>query len=327
MVRKNSSKKMKGGQGQVQVSNESNGSMASQAVSLLGNKYVQIIVALIAIYITYMISLVLTDREGLIQPLTARKQKIVIFKGTHNLSEHNNKSYYTSHFDDDKQNYANVIRSQNFNPGAQFTYSMWMKINTTFMNDQNTPENNQDKVLLVKGIPKSYSSSNSNNIDYEVAAPMIYFKNRETMIISYNTTKSSSDNEPKYKQQLSVNNLSDIYGKWFMLTVVFSENVNERNTHPNGLVVKAYINDKEVTSKIHDGDSIKQNSGMFHFQPNGTIGGGYVADLFYYDYALSPLEIVEKMNKGFDTSIDGPVSGFDLPPYYNRQKTQTLSRD
>ena len=323
MVRKNSSKKMKGGQGQVQVSNESNGSMASQAVSLLGNKYVQIIVALIAIYITYMISLVLTDRECLIQPLTARKQKIVIFKGTHNLSEHNNKSYYTSHFDDDKQNYANVLRSQNFNPGAQFTYSIWMKINTTFTVD----ENKNNNVLFVKGIPKSYSSSNSNNIDYEVAAPMIYFKDRNTIVISYNTTKSSPDNEPKYKQQLSVNNLSDIYGKWFMLTVVFSENVNERNTHPNGLVVKAYINDKEVTSKIHDGDSIKQNSGMFHFQPNGTIGGGYVADLFYYDYALSPLEIVEKMNKGFDTSIDGPVSGFDLPPYYNRQKTQTLSRD
>ena len=180
------SKKMKGGQDE---------SMDNNMLGLLDIGVVQILVALIALYITYKISLMITDREGLIQPLSARKQKIVILQGTHIFSDVSKKAYYTSHFDDNKKNYANILKSQNFNPGAQFTYSMWMKIDSNFKVDKAKDEN---KVLFVKGIPKDYNSTKTSiteatheeSANYQVACPMIHFSDDRTMIISYNTTNS-----------------------------------------------------------------------------------------------------------------------------------------
>lgn len=116
--------------------------------------------------------------------------------------------------------------------------------------------------------------------------------------------------------------------KWIMVTIVVQD-TNPVDPHPyrNKVRVRVYVNnlielDKYIDGKLTSGDfsTIKENYGHLYVAPEITLSAQnkvklpstekqlMLADLIYYNYALTDQEIAEFFGKGVPTKI-APVPG------------------
>lgn len=171
-----------------------------------------------------------------------------------------------------------VYRSNNKSGGAEFTWSMWLKLDSL-------PRKSPANCVFVKGTDSYESSTGFSSVNN---APGVYLDS------SANTTDGSgstaaliyrmdvvSPNSPTSlnRDALSVRIPNIPIGKWFHVAVRLQN--KSLDCYVNGV----------ITTRMSFGDLVpKQNYDPIIFAGNGGFGGA-ISNLRYYSYALSVLEL------------------------------------
>lgn len=190
---------------------------------------------------------------------------------------------------------AIVYRSNNRNGGAEFTWSMWLKIDSI---PTATPLN---KCIFVKG---SDNFSNTTGIATPNQAPGLYISNHSTDGVAGNQLQLTyqMDVVSPINGAVSVSNSEFIanlpIGKWFHVAIRLQNKT-----------LDCYINGV-ITKRIDFGDYIpKQNYDNVIYAGNGGFPGS-ISNLRYHDYAMSVFEITSEVYYGPNLkSADGGKSG------------------
>jgi hypothetical protein len=226
--------------------------------------------------------------------------------------------------------YMYLPRSSNIKGGAQYSYSFWM--------NKNKLVGVKDKVILLRGLknvqntvtlgePRPYPSKDTITMDRihyvakvqrEVAtkSPLIKFgANEDEIVVQFNTLKNRH-NEFKITSDI-LNALGT--NNWVMYTFTFEDYVAPYGFE-NGVVAKFFINDKEVFNRKFKYDALAINDGPLFVFPyrqderpderNKFVGS--LADLKYYNYALTAEEIRAITNKGFSKEMY-------IPPHLRKE--------
>ena len=124
-------------------------------------------------------------------------------------------------------------------------------------------------------------------------------------------TTLTNDNDMYRKNLLSL-----FSQKWFLVTIVFEDNI-PINDFENGLSVKFYINDQLYASATYP-DMLKQNDGDFYLFPDGALNKIMISNLYYLNYAIGPKEISSYYMKGpSPKSVSTVSSSFVMPMILN----------
>ena len=189
----------------------------------------------------------------------------------------------------------NVSRSANQNKGIEFTWSCWIFINDLVYNTT------KYRCVFYKGNDYAADAAVSG-LNFPNNAPGLYITpNTNNLEIIMNTFNDINQN-------VVINEIP--LKKW--LNVI----IRCKNT-----TVDIYINGDISKSLQLDGVP-KQNYGNVFVSPNGGFDG-YTSNLWYYDYALNPIEITTLVSQGPNTKMIGTNAGafsiqvkFGLPPMF-----------
>jgi hypothetical protein len=288
---------------------------------------VQIIAGLIITYVIYIAALYAVNADRLATfdsyELTG-KQEVKITKGVLTSSEiaagsTNNKWNTNVSF---MPNYLPIIHSVNQHGGAQFSYSFWIYVGD--------PVQALNKTIFMKGDRKKYEYTKqernfNSGLDTREFGPEI--RKNEVVIycpmlsfgaealefdVKFNTfhkiDESMKLRRLRNDDNLKRNNLQGLFPKaWFFVSVIFEDNLS-LSEFENGLMVRLYINntlyqiDKFSTT-------LRQNRGDFYLFPDGPIPDCKIADLTYYNYALSDAEVKAKSEKKPNMSLNASSTG------------------
>jgi len=189
------------------------------------------------------------------------------------------KTLYVIPQDPNVPNSINVSRSANQNKGIEFTWSCWIFINDLVYNTS------KYRCVFYKG--NDYASESSltpSGLNFPNNAPGLYITpNTNNLEIIMNTFNDINQN-------VVINEIP--LKKW--LNVI----IRCKNT-----TVDIYINGDISKSMQLDGVP-KQNYGNVFVSPNGGFDG-YTSNLWYYDYALNPIEITALVAQGPSTKMIG----------------------
>jgi hypothetical protein len=109
------------------------------------------------------------------------------------------------------------------------------------------------------------------------------------------------------------NILTMVQGSWALVTITFEDNI-PINEFENGIVVKVYIQDQLYRVGRYQ-SALKQSYGDLIMFPNvDPITDVKIADLFYYNYALSPNEVEANVLKGPNLTVSGAYMPTQQPP-------------
>ena len=209
-------------------------------------------------------------------------QELLLIKGVISMENTHPITYKTNIPNDIK--YVNFSPSINKMGGNQFTYSFWFnKKNNTY----------KDKEILNKVDSfKIKFGSDSRKLNIE-------FKTNNGM-----------------KKKVIDNKLFDItsHDTWFMLTAVIKDYIDyNNNNHPTGVELTVYLNDTLLDIKILEDEildtSTKGNFNILDTGPNENNPSEYnnkpgeIADIRYYNYALSHQDIIKLHKKKFNNSV------------------------
>ena len=171
----------------------------------------------------------------------------------------------------------NVSRSANQNKGIEFTWSCWIFINDLVYNTS------KYRCVFYKGNDFAADTAVSG-LNFPNNAPGLYITpNTNNLEIIMNTFNDINQN-------VVINEIP--LKKW--LNVI----IRCKNT-----TVDIYINGDISKSLQLDGVP-KQNYGNVFVSPNGGFDG-YTSNLWYYDYALNPIEITTLVSQGPNTKMIG----------------------
>jgi hypothetical protein len=199
-------------------------------------------------------------------------------------------------------------------------------IQIPYINDANCRLRKNNKYIMVKN-PLIRMQNNGNAIILEyntITNPDAYRENGKTAI---NCNGTWFD---KNKGMLGIYQLSDpIYNrKWFMITFVLKE-INPDNDilYKNKTSCKIYVNGINVMERTvespydssYGSAAMKHNRGMLYVNPGNIYGDGVgdaernafsgdadmlkMANLSYFNYALSDAEILQSFDKGFTKKL------------------------
>jgi hypothetical protein len=193
--------------------------------------------------------------------------------------------------------YMPLNPSVNFKGGAQFTYSLWLNI----ANPDDISLLN--KCIFMRGDKRNYefnvkdntTSEKRNVVDKFTYCPMLSFgSNKMDFVVRFNT--SNKVDETLYASKLESDNaayrkniLSILQANWIMVTIVFEDNI-PINDFENGIRVQIYLNNLLYETRFFMG-MLKQNIGNLYFFPDGPLNGVRIANMKYFNYALSTVDI------------------------------------
>ena len=180
--------------------------------------------------------------------------------------------------------------------GVEFTYSLWLKINSDNIGSEHDIatcdfDSSCGKNLIHifnKGDDTGETSSTDlvQNVSKINNAPGVYLRknNTEIVLLIYMDTMGT---EPSYtKKPITVSNLPIM--KWFSLIIIAKSNV-----------LYIYVNGRLKSSYIFKDEVFKQNYDDITINKHG-IEWGSLADLVYYPRALNGLEIQSLLLAGPD---------------------------
>ena len=271
----------------------------------IAGKIVQVLIGLVFVLIVYEIALIVIRSDNLSgnDPYDLNvKKMVVILDGYADSSQLSNVSFNTQlPF---ISNYKAIIPSSNIKGGAQFTYSLWINQGTTSFSTR------RNKCIFIRGDKKKYNvnitETSTNTVTpktmYVGLCPMLMFGDNENdFVVKFNTVNNIQE-QLYLKAQTSDNdlyrkNLISLYsGKWFLMTIVFEDNI-PINDFENGLSVQIYINEILYTSGTYS-TMLKQNQGDLFFFTDGSIPSCMISAMKYYNYALSQTEIKDIYRAG-----------------------------
>jgi hypothetical protein len=199
-------------------------------------------------------------------------------------------------------NFLPLNPSSNIKGGAQFSYSFWINVGN--------PSVALGKPILLRGDAASYSyqvvdkvaNQTTSVVDRVAFCPIIEFgSNPMEFNVRFNTDNNINEtlavtqihsSDSIYRKNL----LSLFQGRWFLVTVVFEDNI-PINDFENGLAVKFYVNDVMYQSGVYAA-MLKQNRGNLYLFPNGSIDQCKISQMEYYNYAVGLPEVQSKYQAG-----------------------------
>ena len=184
-------------------------------------------------------------------------------------------------------NSVNVTRSTNEREGIEFTWSCWI-----YITDINTNPNSYKCVFYKGNNFVSASSPDNMGLNFPNNAPGVYIApNTNNLVIFMNTFKDINT-------KVTINDIP--IRKWFNVII------RCQNT-----LLDVYINGGIAKSLSLQGVP-KQNYGDVYVAPNGGFDG-YISNLWYFNYALTPTAINALISNGPNTNmIGGDADAMDL---------------
>ncbi len=179
-------------------------------------------------------------------------------------------------------------RSVDQDTGAEFTYSTWIYI------DDLEYLRGQYKHIFHKGNDKIEFDGERIGMNFPNNAPGLYIHpNKNTLVFVMNTFKNIDE-------RVEIDSIP--LNKWIHVIV----RLEGRN-------LDIYVNGN--IAKRHElSDVPKQNYGDLYVNMNGGFSG-LVSDLRYFNYGLSPAEIMSVSNKEPNMKTDNSMNVF--PPYFS----------
>lgn len=307
----------------------------------------QLGLGVLAVYIVYLVALGLMKEDQLVFKVGEGgrdpRHEVLLVNGYASSSQLEGRKFDT--LNPHKPNYAAITRSYNSLGGSQFSYSFWL-----FVDGTNSSNNMlQDKTIFLRGDRRQYTYEKSAPDPYEndsmevterktdviIKCPLVRFGNSfSDIVVEFNTHDdinhrvSLASQEQANDPTLRHNLLSLMLKKWVLFTLTFEDNVPV-NDFENGIVMRFFVNDiLYFTHRVSS--TLKQNKGELYLFPGGEVPGCKLADLRYYNYALSFKDVKKLFEKGrptkaahldnTDTSIGTPLylSEYNKLDLYNR---------
>ena len=189
-------------------------------------------------------------------------------------------------------NSVNVTRSTNEREGIEFTWSCWIYITDITA----SAYANKYKCVFYKG--NNFVDNNNNmGLNFPNNAPGVYIApNTNNLVIFMNTFNDINT-------QVTINDIP--IRKWFNVII------RCQNT-----LLDVYINGGIAKSLKLQGVP-KQNYGDVYVAPNGGFDG-YISNLWYFNYALTPTAINTMISNGPNTTMiggDGDAMDLKNPDY------------
>jgi hypothetical protein len=272
------------------------------ALSMLSQS-VQVALGAAVVLLLYLASLYVVGRTK--ASVTAGSGKgVFIVKGVGDARMLQKRSFNT--FNPGAPNYLPLARSVNRWGGAQFTYTLWMKLTN--------PDAAAGKTILLRGNPQRYPLRKvDTQIGYDITAanvlpdgyttvvvkqPLLRFgKTYDEFVLECNTTQ---DIEQTFTVASSPNVSKLIPGRWVMLTAVLEDNV-PIDDFETGIQARVYVNDALVLRDVARG-ALRLNDSDLHLLPGDLLDGAYFANVQYISKALTDVEVADLYAKGFDAT-------------------------
>lgn len=212
-----------------------------------------------------------------------------VFKGLKNA----NKKVTISQ-DPNLPNNVIIKRSNNESEGIEFTWSVWLFLNNTYLDGLD--EGNK-KYLHV--FHKGSINKNEDGRFYPNNCPGVYLDSTMNKMYIYMNTFNNIE------QKIEIENLPT--NKWFHLSIVVEHDVID--VYMNGFVMKR-ISMKGV-------NVIKQNYDNIYINHNGGFNG-MLSNLLYYDHAITISEINSIIKKGPNLKMDEKLINKTFPKYLSQ---------
>jgi len=208
---------------------------------------------------------------------------------------------YISNNPKDKNTYLNIPRSYNEENGVEFTYQVWMLVESW------TARQGLYKHVFHKG--NEIVSSVGNDFEIPLLnAPGVYLdKYKNQLLVIMNTFENPGRDLPGKKVDtdfggsdgaLVVKNIP--INKWVLITVMLE-----------GQQLKVYKNGYLIASKMLKSYPRQNNSPIYINDMNGYRG--FISKIRYYNYAVEQSEIESYVNAGPGSS--GCLKNKDVPRY------------
>ncbi len=264
------------------------------------DKGLQIILALGIALVLNLIAVYIMVKEDIVEDVT-KLVSVPIFKGWVDTKAFTNKQFNT--YNRFAKNYKKLPRSINRKGGAQFSYSVWVKFSN--ISSANLSKN----VLFMRGDKTKYpykvtiGNKTLDKNDYVIKCPLVRFgDNMNELVVEFNTsndvsasatiTKIDNDTDETVRHNI----FSLVPDRWTLMTFVFEDN-KEFGEAESGIEFSFYLNDILYLKQRYKG-MMRLNGGDLIILPNSSIEGGYMADLTYYNYALSLYDVRKVLSRG-----------------------------
>ena len=262
----------------------------------------QIIVGLLVVVFVYWISLKVLRSDSLLSQSNDPNVKLVteILNGFAQSSQVAKQSFNT--MNTYASSYVTMRPSSNIKGGAQFTYSLWLNIADA--------SKGKDMAIFIRGDSTKYHYNAKNvttnvtvaAVDTVAYCPMLEFgTNPMDFNVRFNTANNmnetlsiqgSNTGDNVYRKNM----MGLLQGQWFMLTIVFEDNI-PINDFENGTSVKFYVNNILYQSGTW-ASMLKQNNGNLFLFPDGSIDNCQISNFKYYNYAVGQPEVEANYNEG-----------------------------
>lgn len=288
------------------------GNAGSKAVDWFqtpGGIATQLLIGCLITFIVYWISLKVLNADTLLNASldTNKKSVVNIITGYAESSQLARQSFNT--VNTYASAYLPLTPSVNIKGGAQFTYSLWLFVGNSaaaaashkpifIRGDRNKYRYTMAPTRQDPARPTPGISAN----DYVAMCPLLEFgTNPMDFNIRFNTSNNVNEVMPIISQNSGnsiyrQNLLNMLQGQWFMMTIVFEDNM-PINDFENGLSVKVYINGTLYKTATYAA-MLKQNNGNFFLFPEGSVDQCKISSLNYYNYAQGDAEIKATMGAG-----------------------------
>jgi hypothetical protein len=179
-----------------------------------------------------------------------------------------------------ERNAVNIPRSDNENKGIEFTWSCWIYI------DDLTYNSGKYRCVFYKGNDNSLNTNPEDNqgLNFPNNAPGLYISpdtnNLEIFMSTFNAIN----------EKIIVTNIP--LNKW--VNVIIRCQNRTLDVYINGTITKSH----KLTGVP------RQNFGDVFIAPNGGFSG-YISNLWYYDTALTPLDISSLVSRGPNKNMIG----------------------
>lgn len=264
----------------------------------------QVVLALLVTWVLYITAFALMQKNEVVKDYT-KPIDAPIIKGYVMTRSFTNKQFNT--YNPLASNYIELPKSVNKLGGSQFSYTVWLRL------DDVSQTNLGGKVIFLHGDANLYEMTKEVNgerqalVDFAIKCPLVKFApNGKDIIIEVNTTQNITERAimPTVRtpdEPMRHNVFSLIPMKFVMWTLVFEDDVLHGHSHESGTVFRFYVNDFLYYTKRFKG-TLRLNNGLLHILPlignDKPIENGYLADMTYYNRALTTLEIRRIMAQG-----------------------------
>ena len=214
------------------------------------------------------------------------KQKLLLIKGIISIDNNTPVIFNTTNIN--SNNYVKFYPSVNQDGGNQLSYSFWInKKNNNYMN----------RTLIHNG-------------EENKPSPRISFgDNSRQLKIEFETRDKDGTNSRQAVIENQLLNITD-HDNWYMITVVFKDYKDyKRNDFETGLELSVYLNDTLLDLKKYEDEILNLSELEFKVLPDAETSipvsnvPGEMADIRYFNYALTHLDIVKLYNKGFNNEV------------------------